>query len=798
MLVPLSWLREFTPYEGSASELGERLTMLGLELEEIVNPFAAIMGIKTGFVAQCDPHPDSDHLHCCKVDMGNGEILDIVCGAPNVAAGQKVAVAPVGATLPDGTVIKKAKLRGQTSCGMICSERELGLSDDHTGILVLPESTAIGQRLVDAMEMDCEVLDLSITPNRPDCLSILGVARETASAFGLPFHVPDLPFETDSKSGETILPIEIEDPELCWQYGGRVIEGIKVAPSPHKMRYRLIAVGVRPISNIVDVTNYILFECGQPLHSFDLDKLSGGRIIVKCAKDGEKFTTLDGRERMLNKDDLCICDANAIVGLAGVMGGLDTEITAQSHNVFLESAVFQPRSIRKTSRRLGLTSEASYRFERGIDQMRSIWALDRACALMASISGGLINPGLSLEIPKPFKSARIAYAPAQANALLGVTVANGRQKEILESLGCAIENSEAEVWTVIQPSWRPDLTRPADVIEEVGRYHGLDSIPPELPPVHRNLADCFFGHSTFSFWNLVRDWGAGVGLNEAINYSFVGQTDLDFLNLPPDNRITVFNPLSEDQNVLRTCLAPGLLHDLANNLAYGAQSVKLFELANTFHADPSSETGATESGVLGILLYGLRHDSGWPHADGTLDYADIKGLVEHLCHFLNLPKPLFTRVEDHPWLMPCVQITVGNEKPGFLGKVKTDIADAFHAVKNVWICELGLDALQGLHEKAMRRFHSLPIFPAIRRDMTVIADKKIHAGSILERILLQKLPLLEGAVLVDCFEPSDSDERHLTYRLTFRHHDRTLKDSEADKEREKVAANLRKSIGVKI
>ncbi|MBD5642209.1 MAG: phenylalanine--tRNA ligase subunit beta, partial [Desulfovibrio sp.] len=550
MLVPISWLREFTPYEGTVEALGDRLTMLGLELEEIINPFAGLGDIVVGFVAQCQAHPDSDHLHCCKVDIGQGALVDIVCGAPNVAQGQKVAVAPPGATLPDGTRIKPSRLRGQPSNGMICSERELGLSEDHSGILVLPESADVGHGLIQALELDTEVLDLSITPNRADCLSILGIARETAAACHLPLRVPELPLIPDHDSPEIEVPVSILAPDLCWLYSGRVITGASIGQAPMRMRYRLHAVGVRAISNIVDATNYVMLECGQPLHAFDLDKLEGRKIIVRQAGENERLTTLDGRERQLTGEDLCICDGERPIALAGVMGGLDSEITASSRNVFLESAVFQPRSIRRTSRRLGLQSEASFRYERGIDQTRSVWALDRACALMASISGGFVRRGFSIAEPRPFVPVRIDFAPRAADALLGVEIEPESQAGILSGLGCAVEKQNAQKWVVIQPSWRPDLTREADLIEEVGRVYGLDKIEPRLPEVVRSLKDSLNPGGPYEFGRLVRAWGAGLGLHEAINYSFVGDRDLDALNLAAEKRLAIFNPLSEDQNTL--------------------------------------------------------------------------------------------------------------------------------------------------------------------------------------------------------------------------------------------------------
>ena len=801
MLLSLSWLREFTPYEGDAEALGDRLTMLGLELEDIQRPYDAISAIVVGHVLECVRHPDSDHLHCCKVDAGQGELLDIVCGAPNVAAGQKVPVALVGSSLPDGTVIKKAKLRGAPSFGMICSERELGLTEDHSGIMVLPENAPAGARLVDVLDLDREVLDISITPNRADCLSVLGLAREAALAFNLPLTIPDLPLHLDADGPEAVVPIEIAAPELCWLYSGRVISEIKVAPSPMRVRHRLHAVGVRPISNIVDVTNYILFECGQPLHSFDLDKLRGGRIVVKPAREGEKFVTLDGQERVLTGRDLCIRDAERPVGLAGVMGGLNTEITDQSRNVFLESAVFRPGTIRKTSRRLGLSSEASYRFERGIDQQRTVWALDRACAMMAAFGGGVVRRGLSIVEPRPFVPARIAFRPARADALLGVRLSPEFDEKVLTGMGCAVEKSN-DAWLVEQPSWRPDLTREADLIEEVGRVHGLDTIPPVLPPVHLDLARAAEPESRYAFWLRLKHWGAGLGLNEAGNYRFVGHKDLDQLGLPGEGRISIMNPLSAEQDALRTALAPGLLQDLRNNLAQGAQGLRLFELAHIFEADPASETTARETGMLGILLYGARHDASWPHVEADMDYADLKGVVEHLLHFLHLPAPVCRQAEEHPFLLPCVDVLAEGRRVGVMGRVKPALAEDFHARKPVWLAELNLELLRELYDKAVVRFTPLPVYPPVRRDITVMAGPELKVSQVLDHLAGLKLPLLEEAVLVDCFEPGgDGNEepaRNLTFRLSFRHAGRTLMDAEVDKEREKVADSLVRTLGVRI
>ncbi|MBQ9452268.1 MAG: phenylalanine--tRNA ligase subunit beta [Desulfovibrio sp.] len=801
MLLSLSWLREFTPYEGTAEQLGDRLTMLGLELEDILHPYEAIRSIVVGHVLTCEAHPQSDHLHVCKVDVGQNEPLDIVCGAPNVAQGQKVPVALVGTVMPDGMVIKKAKLRGALSMGMICSERELGLTEDHSGIMVLPDTFIVGQSLIDQLDLDREVLDISVTPNRADCLSVLGLARETAHAFALPFSIPERPFHEDSAAPERIVPIDIQAPESCWLYAGRIVSGVKIGPSPMRIRHRLHAVGVRPISNIVDVTNYILFECGQPLHSFDLDKLEGGRIVVRHGRPGEKFTTLDGQERLLTANDLCICDAGRVVALAGVMGGLNTEITDASTNVFLESAVFRPATIRRTSRRLGLSSEASYRFERGIDQQASRWALDRACAMMAAMSGGHVQRGLSCSEPHPFVPVRIPFRPSRVDALLGEHVTPEFDEKTLTGLGCPVEKGE-DAWVVTQPSWRPDLTREADLIEEVGRMYGLDTIAPVLPAVAQTLDCASAPESRFAFWSRIKRWGAGLGLNEVVNYSFVGHKDLDRLGLPQQGRISIMNPLSAEQDVLRTVLAPGLLHDLRNNLAQGAQGLRLFELANVFEADAVSETTARETGMLGILLYGSRYDTAWPQAAGDMEYADLKGVVEHLLRFLHLAASEYTTCEEHTFLQPCVCVRAQGRDVGVMGRVKPAVADVYLARKDVWLAELNLETLRELHDVAVVRFAQLPVYPPVRRDITIAAGCGLKVADIEAHVRDLHLPLLEDVTLVDCYIPqqtSDGDSvRNLTFRLTFRHQERTLKDAEVDKMREKVAESLQKVLKVTV
>ncbi|ABB39430.1 phenylalanyl-tRNA synthetase, beta subunit [Oleidesulfovibrio alaskensis G20] len=800
MLLSLNWLREFVPYTGTAQELGDRLTMLGLELEEIIRPFDAIADIVVGHVLECGRHPEADKLSVCRVDVGT-EVLDIVCGAPNVAAGQKVPVAKVGVTMPSGLKIKKAKLRGQPSCGMICSESELELSDESDGIMVLPQDSVPGVRLVDLLQLDDTVLDISITPNRADCLSVLGLAREVALAFDLPLTMPQLELREQGEDAGSDVTIAIADGAQCPVYQGRIIEGISTCPSPLWMRHRLKSVGVRPISAIVDVTNYILMELGQPLHAFDLDLLEGARIVVETAAEGERFTTLDGQERVLKASDLLIRDGAKAVALAGVMGGANTEINDASRRVFLECAVFKPATIRRTARRLGLSSESSYRFERGVDQVLSTFAMNRAAQLMCELSGGVLRPGVCRAEPAPWQAAQLRFRPARAAALLGISLDDGFCRETLQKLGCTLSGADTPEWTVTAPSHRHDLEREADLIEEVGRVYGMDNIPPVLPKVSKPLEQGRTD-SEYEFWARIKAWGRGLGLNEAVNYSFVGHKDLDFLGLPAGNRISIMNPLTSEQDVLRTELAPGLLNTLRHNLAQGSTGLQVFELAHIFEADQSSDTTARESGRLGLLVYGQRYQDGWPRREEDAGYEDLKGIVEHLLRVLNLGPAAFTLRKDHSWLLPCVEIRVGSVCAGVAGRVKPDIADAYHARKDVWMAEIDLDALRTLCRDVAVQFSALPVFPPVKRDITVMAPASVPVSAVTDHVRGMSLKLFSDIVLVDVFEPETPEggtpERNLTFRLTFRHAERTLKDKEVDKERDKVAESLTEALGVRI
>ncbi|MEZ0574506.1 phenylalanine--tRNA ligase subunit beta [Halodesulfovibrio aestuarii] len=802
MLLSINWLKEFVPFTGTIQELDDALTMLGLEVEEVIHPFEGIKPMVIGHVVECEKHPEAEKLSVCKVDVGEAELLNIVCGAPNVRKGLKVAVVKVGSEMPDGTKIKKTKLRGIPSMGMICSERELGLSDAHDGIMELPEELVPGASLVESLNLDEVVLDISITPNRADSLSVLGVAREVALAFDLPLTVPEYTLVESGDDCSDEVAIEITDADKCYCYYGRILEGAAIGQSPAWMRYRLVAVGLRPISNIVDVTNYIMMGFGQPLHAFDLDRLDGAKVIIDTAAEGEKFITLDEQERTLKATDLMIKDGSKSVALAGVMGGANSEIHDGSTRIFLESAVFQPASVRRTARRLGLSSDASFRFERGVDQLHCPKAMDRAAAMLAELTGATVRKGICKAEPKPWVAPELQFRPQRCRDLLGVDVDDSFCKATLEKLGCTISGADTADWTVVPPSNRLDYEREVDFIEEVARVYGMDRIEPVLPQVKRTLEarndDC----NEYEFWSLIKRWGCGLGLNEAINYSFVGHADLDLFNLPTDNRITIMNPLSSEQDAMRTELAPGLLQNLRYNLGHGNTGLRLFELAHIFEADESSDTTVRESGRLNILFYGDRFDSAYPRMTSEAEYADIKGCVEHLLAHLHVGEPSFTLAEDHVWLSPAVDVVVGNQKVGTIGRINPVIADAYNAKKDVWFADLDTDELSRLYVASCVKFSSLPVHQSAWNDLTVIAPITLNVQAIFDQVAATKLPLLEKMELIDVFVPEVSEDaeetRNLTFRLTFRHGSKTLKDKDVDKERKKVVKSLESALPVRI
>ncbi|MBU1002695.1 MAG: phenylalanine--tRNA ligase subunit beta [Proteobacteria bacterium] len=799
MLLSLNWLREFVPFGGTDQELGDKLTMLGLELEEVIHPFKHLANVVVGHVVECAPHPEAEKLSVTKVDVGEAELLPIVCGAPNVAQGQKVAVAKIGAVLPGDFQIKKAKLRGEPSMGMICAEDELGLGDSHAGIMILDQDLAVGTPLADALNLDQVVFDIGVTPNRADCNSVLGLARETALAYGLPLTMPTLTLNESGEDCSDMVKVVIDDPAQCPLFQGRVIKGLKVGPAPAWMRYRLIAVGQRPISNMVDISNYVMFELGHPNHAYDLDLLKGGMIRVGQASNGQVFTTLDNQQRKLTAADLLIWDAERPVGLAGVMGGAETEVHDGTSTLFLELAVFNPPTIRRTARRLGLPSEASYRFERGVDQGLARFSLDRAASLMAEYGGGQLLPGLCVAEPRPWGNRNLRFRRERAEKLLGIALSEEFCRKTLTGLGCTVDDGKVADWAVEAPSHRLDLEREVDLFEEIARVYGMDRIPAVLPHVSKSLDSIGREDTRYAFSMKLKHWARGIGLREAVNYSFVGDLDLDLLGLPREGRVPVMNPLSEDQNVMRTVLAPGLLRNVRTNVGHGSRCLRLFEVAHVFWADEHSETTVNEPTRLALLVSGRRERERWPWpAEDVAGYEDLKGFVEHLLTHLGLPEADFATVQGHAYLEPCVQVTVGGRAVGLLGCVQEKVADHYNARRDVWLGELDADLLREMFEALTPGFKTLAVYPPVRRDITVIAPHGLTVARIIQAIEAMKVDILQDVTMVDLYEPDGGDVRNVTVRLTYRHAEKTLKDKEVDKRHSKVIEGLQQALPVRV
>ena len=797
MLVSLNWLKELTPYDGPSDQLAHTLTMRGLEVEEQFKPFARLQDLVTGRVVDCQPHPNADKLSLCQVDVGQEASLQIVCGAPNVQAGQCVAVAPVGVTLPDGMKIKRTKIRKVLSEGMICSEKELQLGEDHSGIMVLEHAFPPGTGLLKALNLDDLIFDIGITPNRADCLSILGVAREVAAAFSLPLTPPDPELTESEPATASQVTIAIDDPDLCPLYQARIIQGVDIGPSPAWMRYRLLSMGVRPINSIVDVTNYVLLELGHPLHAFDADLLEGKTVRVARARDHQRLVTLDEQERILSRDDLLIWDGTRPVALAGVMGGQNSEISSGSDHVLLECAVFHPGTVRKTARRLNLSSEASYRFERGVDQGGADLATDRAASLIQRLTGGRVLSGIARNEPRPLATdVPIVFRPERARQLLALDVDSSFCARSLKSLGCSLANSGPEQLTVTPPSYRLDLEREVDLIEEIGRVYGLENVPETLPriakPLHRPEPVPVFGpqQPSYEFMKQIKIWAQGLGFLEAVNYSFVGAAELEKLGLHTSGVIPVQNPLSADQDSLRPALAPGLLQSLESNLNQGHQDLRLFEVARTFEHHPESETTALERTALGLVLHGRRHPETWPWEDQPVDYHDIKGVIEHLLTTLGLDAPRWVLLEEHPFLFPAVAIELSGEVCGHTGQLKTEQARDYRARTPVWMAELHLDTLYALSCQGSIAYRPWPKFPPVHRDMTLIGTGEVAFESIIGVIDAAAVPVLESCTLADIYQPEGSAERSLTLRMTYRHPSKTLTDREVDKQHSRLGQLL--------
>ncbi|MBI4287750.1 MAG: phenylalanine--tRNA ligase subunit beta [Chloroflexi bacterium] len=795
MKLPLSWIKEYVSLTLPVDELAHRITMAGTEVSSSERIGGDWHDVFVGQVVEVNPHPNADRLRLATVNIGK-ETQTVVCGAPNVAAGQKVAFARVGADLIDGhtgqkSKLKPAKIRGVLSEGMVCSEKELGISQEHAGIVELPADAPLGAPLSDYL--GDVIWDLKVTPNRPDLLSVLGIARELAALTGQPLKLPPLDYSETPEPVTKLAAVEVLDADLCTRYCGGVVTGIKMGPSPQWMQKRLLAAGMRPINNIVDITNYVMLEFGQPLHAFDLETLQGKRIIVRRARPGESITSLDGMKRELSASMLAICDANRPVAVAGVMGGLDTEVTEKTTSLLLESANFDFTNLRQSAAALKMRTEASIRFEKGLNPELPPYALHRAMALVVELAGGQAATGILDAYPGKKEARPVVVTLEGIKRVLGVEMDQSKVRSVLTSLGfdCRPGAHTGEL-AVSVPYWRSDIRLTADIAEEVARITGYDQIPTTL--LHGELPQRL-PEPVLDFREKVRDIMSSCGLEEVIAYSLVSQEKLSQTG-SPSPALRVANPLSPEQEYLRTTLRPGLLSILGYNQRYDDRAMCVFEVGRVYL--PRQTDLPDERETLGVIACGGQPALSWlkeqPLFTAKAGFFDIKGIAEALLCRLGLAVTF--EMANDPFFHPAHQaeLSVGSSVVGKLGEVHPRIADTFSIHGPAFYLEIDIHALAPL-AIGYRVFQPIARFPAVLRDMALVLDAAVTAESV-ERIIKAERMVTQVA-LFDVYSgaPIPPGKKSLAYRLVYQSPDRTLTDEEVDKAQDRILGRLQTELG---
>lgn len=782
MRISYKWLSEYLALP-PVEELAARLTAVGLEVEAVERVGAGLSGVVAARILASEKHPNAEKLSVTRVDAGRGEPLQVVCGAKNYQVGDVVPLAMVGTTLPGGTRIERAKLRGVESSGMLCSAKELGIDPDASGLYILAREVVPGTPIVKALELEDVLLEVNVTPNRPDALSHVGIAREVAAAFGREVALPNPRLTEGGGPAADAVRVRIEAPEKCHRYAARVVEGVRIGPSPGWLSRRLEACGVRSISNVVDVTNFVLLELGHPLHAFDLDKVAGREIVVRTAKAGEKLTTLDGKERALDPDDLVIADRDRGSALAGVMGGGHSEIAADTTCVLIESAWFAPPGIRRTSRRHGLMTEASYRFERGADPGMVLAALDRCAAMTAELAGGIVRSGVVDANPRPFRPAEVRLRWARPSQVLGMDVPRDEARRILTGLGLTERASGEEGATFAVPSWRQDLAIEEDLIEEIVRTRGYDSIPETLP---RLALDTPALPVEAIATERVRNALEAGGFSEAVNFSFLARSELAAFDRDA-KPVALKNPISADLAVMRTSLVPSLLRNAAHNLKQKTESIRVYELARVYGGKQAGlgDAPATEPQRVAAVAYWRRSPHGWNVPDEVFDFYDAKHVVENVLQVLGIAGASYVpALREIPWLHPrsACRVRIQHDV-GWLGEVHPAVAEAYDLPRGMFALELDVDQLAA-SARLVPAYRPVSRFPPASRDLAVLVDESIGAGRFLG--ILDELAaecFVEERTLYDDFRGGaiPRGKRNLACYIRYRAPDRTLTDEEVDR-----------------
>ncbi|KJS87956.1 MAG: phenylalanyl-tRNA synthetase subunit beta [Peptococcaceae bacterium BICA1-8] len=801
MKVSFKWLQEYVDIDITPEELADRLTNAGVTVEYIEHLNKGVAGVVVGEVLEVVKHPNAEKLSLCQVTTDGDNHFQVVCGAPNVRTGQKIPFALVGAELPGGLKIKQAKLRGTESQGMICSAQELGIneegltSDQKEGILDLDPTAPLGMDIIEYLSLDDCVLEFDLTPNRSDCLSVMNIAREVAALLGKEVKLPEIKFSDIEKKIEDLAEVEIKDSNLCRRYVAKIVEGVQIKPSPQWLKHKLICAGMRPINNVVDITNYVLMEMGQPLHAFDYNYLSAGKIIVRKAEKGEKITTLDENERELTEDMLLITDSQKAVGIAGVMGGLNSEVTHDTTTVLIESAYFNPSNIRRTSTSLGLRSEASLRFEKGINIETVVDAANRTAQLLAELADGKVLKGIIDNYPNPIERTKIKLELTKVNEVLGTNINDEQIKEILSSLNINIIEENGSVITLEIPPYRPDITIAEDLIEEVARLAGYDNIPTTLP----------FGASSKGQKTLeqklrdkIIDTITARGLTEVISFSFINKTNFDKLLISEGDirrqAIPVLNPLSEEQGYMRTTLFPGLLDILRRNINRRSENLGIFELGKIYlpQGFPEKSILPQEKWTLGIALRG-ELVSNWQDKAQPVDFYYLKGIVEDMLEQLKITDILFKPCQDSPLYHPgrSAYVYVSGEMLGIIGEVHPQVADNYDLAARNYAAELDVELLIKLGHGPIK-FKQLPRYPAVHRDLALVVKEEVTASQLMEVIWAEGGDLLSDVTIFDLYKGNQIalDYKSLAFALTFQAENRTLTDIEINDIHEKIQKAL--------
>ena len=794
MKASISWLKDYTPINMDVYPLAKALTMAGLEVETVTDRFGYLERVVVGRIIEIEPHPNADKLKLCKVDVGT-QTLAVVCGAPNVSNDILAPIALPGTVFPNGFTLEKSIIRNVESEGMICSEAELGLGKDKSGIMILNPSLHIGDKLSKALKLSDAVIEVDLTPNRPDCLSIIGVAREICGIQKTKIQYPDMSLSDSGDDISGFTSVTINAPDHCPRYAARLLTDITIGPSPLWLADRLKSVGMKSINNIVDITNFVLMETGQPLHAFDYDSLAENRIVVRRANEGEVFTTLDMNERKLTSDMLMICDGEKPVAVGGVMGGLNSEIEETTTKVLIESAYFDPVSIRRTSKKLGLSTEASHRFERGVDPEGIVSALNRAARLMAEIGGGKLIDGIIDEYPKKIPAKTITLKIKETNRLLGTDLDRDGIKDLLESIEFSVKKINPDTLKVAPPSFRVDIERPEDLMEEVARLSGYDNIPttfPAMPAKARKPLKRLDARSR------IMHLMTGFGFSETINYSFINRLSCDHLNLPSNdyrrNTVNILNPLSEEQAVMRTSLVPGLLETVCRNISKQQKNLKLFEIGKIY-IKKGRDNLPEETEILAGLWTGVRRDASWYAKETPCDFFDIKGVVEGLLKGLNIDSIRFSGLADDlcVYTKPGYTARIFSDKKllGLVGDLHPLVLRNFDLVQSVYIFELNIDSLIKIMPET-RQSKPIPRFPAVPRDITIIVNKNTESGAILECIENIQEQLIENIHLFDVFtgDPIPSGKKSVSIRVTYRSSKKTLEDEDVGNIHKTIANRL--------